>query len=107
MQNNKIFTYVGFAKRAGKLKAGTNAIKTLRNGVYLIIVCKTASENASKEAVKLSQRFYCPLLITKTFTVEELIGKENCKMLAVSEPELAKAILSNVGEDLTEFSGGK
>ena len=107
MQNKKIFTYVGFSKRAGKLKTGTNAIKTVKKGVYLIIVCKTASANAIKEAEKLSNRFGCPLFITETFTVEELVDKENCKLVAILEPELAKAIILNAGEDLKEFSGGK
>jgi len=103
---NKIFTYVGFAKRARKLKTGTNAIKTVKNGVYLIIVCKTASENAKKEAKKLAERFYCPLYETVNFTVEELADKENCKITAVLDLELAKAITNSAGEDLKEVSGG-
>ena len=106
MQNNKIFSYVGFAKRALKLKAGTNAIKTLKKDVYLLIACQTASPNAIKEAVKLSQRFGCPLFRTNGFTLENLISKENCKLIAILEPQLAKAIILNAGEDLKDFSGG-
>ena len=106
MINNKIFTYVGFSKRAGKLKTGVNAIKTVKKGIYLIIVCNTASANSVKEAEKLSSRFYCPLYQTVTFTVEELVDKENCKVIAILEEELAKAIMKNAGEDLKEFSGG-
>ena len=107
MQNNKIFTYVGFAKRAQKLKAGTNAIKTLKKDVYLMLVCETASPNAIKESEKLSERFGCPLYKTCGFTLENLINKENCKIVAILEPQLAKAIISNAGEDLKEVSGGK
>ena len=106
MINNKIFTYVGFSMRAGKLKTGVNAIKTVKKGIYLIIVCNTASANSVKEAEKLSSRFYCPLYQTVTFTVEELVDKENCKVIAILEQELAKAIIKNAGEDLKEFSGG-
>ncbi|MBQ7373568.1 MAG: hypothetical protein IJW64_03295 [Clostridia bacterium] len=103
MQNNKIFSYVGFAKRALKLKAGTNAIKTLKKDVYLMIACQTASPNALKEAIKLSEKFGCPLFVTSGFTVESLINKENCKLVAILEPELAKAIIKNSGEDLKLF----
>ena len=106
MKNNKIFTYVGFAIRARKIKTGTNAIKTVKNGVYLMLVCNTASENAKKEALKLAERFCCPLYESIGFTVEELTGKENCKLAAILDLELAKAIIANAGYDLKEFSGG-
>lgn len=106
MLNNKIFSYVGFAKRALKLKAGTNAIKTVKKDVYLMIVCETASQNAIKESKKLSERFGCPLYKTCGFTVENLVNKENCKLVAILEPELAKAIINNSGEDLKDISGG-
>jgi ribosomal protein L7Ae-like RNA K-turn-binding protein len=104
--NNKIFSYVGFAKRALKLKAGTNAIKTVKKGVYLLMVCETASQNALKEALKLSERFGCPIYKSCGFTLENLINKENCKLVAILEPELAKAIILNAGEDLIDISGG-
>lgn len=106
MLKNKIFSYVGFAKRARKFRSGINAIKTIKSGVFLILVCNTASPNAIKEAEKLSERFACPLFQTKTFTVEELADKENCKVVAICESELAKAIILNAGEDLQEISGG-
>ena len=107
MKNNKIFTYVGFARRAGKFKAGLNAIKTVKKDVELLILCHSASPNAIKEAEKLSERFFCPLFKTVTFTVEEMMDKENCKLVAILDAELAKAIISNAGEDLEEISGGR
>ena len=107
MQNNKIYTYVGFARRAGKFKAGLNAIKTVKKGVELLLLCHSASPNAIKEAEKLSERFFCPLFKTVTFTVEEMMDKENCKLVAILDAELAKAIISNAGEDLEEISGGR
>ena len=106
MQRNKIFTYVGFALRARKLRTGTNAIKTVKNGVYLLIVCKSASQNAKKEGVKLAEKFNCPIYESVSFTVVELTDKENCKLTAILDFELAKAIIANAGEDLKEFSGG-
>lgn len=107
MQNNKIYTYVGFARRAGKFKAGLNAIKTVKKGIELLILCHSASPNAIKEAEKLSERFFCPLYKTVTFTVEDMMDKENCKLVAILDYELAKAIILNAGEDLKEISGGR
>ena len=106
MQKNKVFTYIGFAIRAKKLRTGTNAIKTLKGDVFLLIICKTASKNAFKEVEKLGQKFNCPILITNTVTVEEIVNKENCKIMAICDRELSKAIIASSGEDFREFSGG-
>ena len=70
------------------------------------MVCETASQNALKEALKLSERFGCPIYQSSGFTLENLINKENCKLIAILEPELAKAIILNAGEDLIDISGG-
>ena len=73
----------------------------------MLILCHSASPNAIKEAENLSERFFCPLYKTVTFTVEDMMDKENCKLVAILDYELAKAIILNAGEDLKEISGGR
>lgn len=89
----KVFTYLGFAKKAGKIKAGVNSISTLRGNIPLMIICDSASDNTKKEALSLSKKHGSKLLLTKEVTVEELINKENCKLVAVIDDSLAKAII--------------
>lgn len=94
----KIETYLGFCLRARKIALGSGTIDTLKKGVYVIIVCSTASENSFKLAIKYANRFSCPLLICKT-GLENAVHREGCKLAAVKDAELAKAILANVGGD--------
>ena len=99
---NKIKTYLGFAKKSGALKCGTDAVSALKTA-RLLIVCRSASENARKTAETLKRKFGCKVLETVTDTVEELIGKENCKLIAVTNADLASAIIENSARDFKEF----
>ncbi len=95
MENkSKAQTFVGFAMRTGRFKIGVNAIYTLKKA-SLIIVCKSASENTKKESEKLARRFNVPLLQTATDTLEELTFRGNAKVMAITDKDLAKAILDN------------
>ena len=99
----KSFAYLGFAIKSRKLRTGIN---TLKKDVYLIIVCSTGEKNARKEAEKLSVKFNAPLIESVTKTLEEITGKENCKVAAVTDENLSKAVLQNLGEDFRVLNGG-
>ena len=94
----KAETYLGFCLRARKITLGSGSIDMLKKGVYLIIVCSTASENTFKVALKYKNRFSCPLVICKC-GLENAVRKQGCKVAAVRDCELAKAICDSVGED--------
>lgn len=94
----KVEAYLGFCLRARKITLGSGSIDMLKNGVYLIIVCSTASENAFKLALKYKNRFSCPLMVCKA-GLENAVHKAGCKLAAVRDMELARAIISNAGED--------
>lgn len=104
MQRSKVLTYVGFAIRSGNLRTGVNAISTLRRA-DLLVVCKTASSNTVKDAESLAKKFNCPLVLSGT-SVEEITGKENCKLMAVTDESLAGAIMNNLDDNFTVISGG-
>ncbi|MDE6850150.1 MAG: hypothetical protein K2J54_02360, partial [Clostridia bacterium] len=86
----KVESYLGFCIRARKIALGSGTIATLKNGVYLIIVCSTASENTFKLAIKYKNRFCCPLIVCKS-GLENAVHKEGCKVAAVRDTELAHA----------------
>ncbi len=103
---SKTQTFVGFAMRTGRFKIGVNAVSTLKKA-NLIIVCKSASENTKKESVKLAKRFKAPLLETVNKTLEELTFRENAKVMAITDGDLAKAILDNLEKDFIANLGEK
>lgn len=100
MEKSKGETYIGFALRARKCKIGANACATLKKA-KLIVACKSATENSIKDAEKLSARFKCPLLITKSKTLAEITHKENAKIMAITDDALSRAVLA-VKEEFTE-----
>lgn len=106
MLKSKAESYIGFCIRAGKLTCGFNAVESEKKKVYLLILCGSASENAIKSALKLKNKFGCELAVTHGRLLEEITGKPNCKIAAVRDHNLAKAILSVTDENLKLYSGG-
>lgn len=92
----KIKTYLGFARRAGKLALGVNAVEAARGKVYLLVADKNASPNTKKKIASLEKRLSCPLIEVED--LEELTGKALCKLAAVGEENLARAILRDIKE---------
>ena len=93
MENNRLRTFVGFSIKKRAVRIGTNAANTLKRA-ELLLVCHTASDNAFKEAVKLKKKFHCPMIRTEE-TLESLTGKENAKIMAITDKALAKAIIES------------
>lgn len=106
MQKSKAESYIGFCIKSGKLTCGFNAVSVQKKGVYLLILCASASENARAEAIKLKNKFNCEIIIVRGKTLEEVTGKPNVKLAAVRDTGLANAILSSADENFEIYSGG-
>ncbi len=95
MAENKLASYLGLARRAGKLTLGVNAVAACKGDVFVLVADEAASDNTKKEIEKLKRRHGCPVVWTQR--LETLTGKAECKLTAVREKNLADAIL-RVGE---------
>ncbi|MGN0818645.1 MAG: hypothetical protein ACI4L9_06715 [Candidatus Coproplasma sp.] len=105
MAKNKVETFLNFCLRARKIVIGSGAIDFEKKGVYLIIVCSTGSENCFRLALKYKTRFSCPLMICKC-GLENSIHRAGCKLAAIKDECLAKAIIANACEEYEIFAGG-
>lgn len=94
MEESKIAAYFGFAKRAGKLTLGVNAAETLKKSVYLLAADVRTEKNSRKIIEKLQSKFSCPLVYFED--LEKLVGRAGCRLAAVREVNLAKAILNQL-----------
>lgn len=92
MAKSKIDTFIGFCIKSRKISLGSGAISALRGGVYLIIMDGTSAKNSVRLAQKFKNRFSCPLLICEK-GFEDVVNKVGCKLAAVCDKQLAKAIL--------------
>ncbi len=91
MERSKTASYLGFARRAGKLTLGIEAASAERKKVFLLVADETASANSRKEIAKLQKKFACPLLFVRN--LEDMTGKACCKLAAVRDEGLAAAIV--------------
>lgn len=91
---NKIVSYIGFAKKAGKLLSGQTHLKHTKEKLHLILVCGSATENLKNLAKNLATRNECSYIVTKPL-LSELTKIENIKIVALTDENLSKAIIDN------------
>lgn len=94
MEKSKAITFIGFAIKARKVRCGVNAVSTLKKA-ELLIVCSTSSENTFKDAIKLSKKLSAQLLVLNDIKLEDVVYKENCKLIAILDKSLSNAILNS------------
>ena len=91
MERSKTATYLGFARRAGKLTLGVQAAGTVKKDAFLLVADESVAKNNRKEIEKLQKRFACPLVFVQG--LEDMTGKAACKLAVVRDEHLAQAIL--------------
>lgn len=91
-QRSKAETFIGFLMRSKKYRVGMNAIKTLKKA-FLLIVCFSASDNTKEEARKTATKLHAKVVFTKEKTLAEFTHRENAKVMAVLDKDLANAII--------------
>ncbi len=105
-KKSKVLTFIGFALRARGVKCGVNAVATIKNSCEVMILCKTASNNTFDDAVKLAKKLSAKLYVSKNYLIEDVVNKQNCKLIAITNKELAVAIIENIDENFALYSGG-
>lgn len=106
MENkSKAESYIGFCLRARKITLGSGAVDCLKRGVCLIIVCSTGSQNCFSLAQKFARRHSCPLMVCHC-GLGRAVNKPGCKIAAVTDFQLAKAIVGAADENFELYAGG-
>lgn len=105
MAKTKIDTYIGFAIRSGKVVFGADSIGALKKGAHLIVLCASAAKNTTKLAYKFKDKFSCPLVICKN-GLANVVFRDNCKIIAIKDENLAKAVVENIDDNYEIMLGG-
>ena len=93
---DKIETFIGFSIKSRKAVYGLDSVIRYRKKMHCFLICKTVSENTEKEVLKLAQKYDLPLIKTVEKTLSEITFLDNCKVLALTNKELSKAVLDNL-----------
>lgn len=94
---NKIFSYLGFAKKSASLITGQTSLRVNKKQLYLIMVCNSASDNLKNLAKNLGNKHDCPVIVTNQM-LENLANAKDIKILGLTNAELSKAIMANQGD---------
>ena len=87
---NKLKTYLGFSIKSNSIVFGYDNITKSRKKFDVVIFCGTATEKHTNPIVFLGHK--CVKL--KNVNLGELIDRNNVKVIAIKNYNLAKAILS-------------
>ena len=96
MERSKTATYLGFARRAGKLTLGVNAALTVKK-CYLLVADASVGKNSRKTIEKLKEKLSCPLIYLEN--LGDVVAKPGCMLAAVREEHLARAVCETLGTD--------
>ena len=107
MEKNKIETYLGFCIRSRKIIFGVEMIERQKKGVCVLLVDGGIGKNSFKAIVQSCERLSCPLLITEENLLGELLHRPAVKAVAITDNNLAQAILAAASESqFKSYSGG-
>lgn len=102
---DKVKTLLGFALRSGKVIFGVDNIISLNKKKHIVITSSDLSENSFR---RLKENISIPILICKYATLQEISYRDNCKVIAITDKQMAEAIKNNFNSDLYDLvSEGK
>ena len=97
-ENQRILSYLGFAKKAGKLVSGQgnceNAIKG--NKAMLILLSGDVSENTKKHFSDMATYRNVPIYMLSSDSLGSAIGKEEHKTVVVTDKGFSEAIIKEI-----------
>lgn len=91
MQDN-VVTMLRFAKRAGKIIYGLDSIKPKARRAKTLVISADASQNLKDGMCAIAAKRRLPLVQAKALA--EIVGG-NCKALAVTDENMARAIVEH------------
>ncbi len=94
MTNDKVVTLMGFAIRAGKVIFGTDAIERYHRRKQLILVDKSLSLNSREKLVRDNKSV--PIVLSTSVTLADLTHRDGVKAIALTDKQMAQAILNNM-----------
>jgi len=100
-ENDKVKSLLGFAIKAGKVIFGIDNINASNRRKHLIVVCHSLSEKPMKQLVRNHSTSY--VLKVKYALLEDVIFKANCKVIALTDKQMAEAIINSYNRDKYDF----
>lgn len=98
MVREKIESILGFAVKAGKTVYGADSLETYKKRYFVIVMCSSTSQNTQDKVIAQSKKRNVPIIFAEK-EIENLIGRKNCKVLAVTDKQMSQAMLDRLSEN--------
>ncbi|MGB4430453.1 MAG: ribosomal L7Ae/L30e/S12e/Gadd45 family protein [Limnochordia bacterium] len=102
---DKFYSYLGLATRAGKAVSGEDAVEgAVRRGrVLLMIIARDASQNTRRKFSALARNYQVPAAIAGSKALlGQAMGKAPRAVVGIADRNFAKVIGENVRESVQE-----
>ena len=93
--NQKCNSYIHFAVKANKVLWGLDMIKTSKFIPYVIIYDKALGGNSKKQMEYYAQENEVELIEVEENYLNDLLKRNNVKMIGIVDESLSNAILNN------------
>ena len=93
MQNSKIQSYLGFAKKSNDIIYGIDNLKEYNKKMPLVIYSDEISERSLKVLNNLVEEKKWKMIKLKNLKLDDLLFTQNCKVIGIKNENLSKAIL--------------
>jgi ribosomal protein L7Ae-like RNA K-turn-binding protein len=98
---NKVFQYIGLAKRAGQIVVGADSVYSAMGAkkVHMIFVASDSSQKTLDHVIK--KAFFYQVPVIQNYTTDELskaLGSMNSKVVGLTDEGFSKAIAKVVAE---------
>ncbi len=101
-ESPRLLSYLGFAKKAGKLVSGAgnteNALKNFK--AKLVLVSDSASVNTKKHFSDMAVFRNVPIYILEGGNLGSAIGKEEHKTICITDLGFANAVIKEINLNL-------
>jgi ribosomal protein L7Ae-like RNA K-turn-binding protein len=98
LKDKKYLTYLGFALKSGKCTVGSYACESaLRLGKIKVLLCSDgASQRTAEKYQRLCAEKGVPFYVVEGEDLRRATGKTDVNLFAVSDQNLAKAMIDNL-----------
>ena len=93
--SNKAETYIGFSIKSGRIIWGLDNILGSRKLPKLIIICSTLKDNSEKKLLTFADGKGIKALKLTDKTLDGIVNKANCKVIGLTDTNLAQAVIDN------------
>ncbi len=99
---HKIEKYLGFCKKSNTIIYGFDNIKKEKKQIFFVLLCSSANEKLKTQINHICETRKIKLKVLKDVTIDDILHTNNCKVIALTNENLSKAILESGEWDFGE-----